>query len=469
MTGYQALLSRVLKDIRPSTQTIRTIEPLAKQLVAEIQELLDRIAAGCRVQVEGSVAKGTYLEGQHDIDIFAFFPVDTPRAKLEEATLDLGRRWAEGRGAEHRVAYAEHPYVTVKLVHEGLSFDVDVVGAYLVDSTQNLKSAVDRTRFHTQYIKSRMTPRLRDQVLLTKRFMRGTKVYGSEVRVGGFSGLLCEVLTIAHGSFLDLLRGARDWSRGHVIDVEGLCPSATEDFDAPLIVIDPTDGGRNAGAAVSVEKMTRFIHAARSFMDEPSERFFFPRPRKPYARAKLRRILEGRRTRIFVLEFAKPDVIDDIIYPQMERMVTLLRGQLEDQGFVLSGPRSGAVVEGDGMMYVLLELAISSLPNVEKRYGPTVDRAEHARKFLLKHSQAHPYLEGDRWCVDAPRRFSDAEDLLRFVLRDNPQDILPSHVARALKSGWKIRSDDDAIGSAGRQVRLMLTEHFEGVFPWDVR
>jgi tRNA nucleotidyltransferase (CCA-adding enzyme) len=355
----EVILKQVLEAIRPSADTRANVDSLAREATAEISSILAGLVPGCTVEVEGSVAKGTYLESRHDLDVFAFFPPDTPRETLEETVLTLGKSWAKTRGAGYEIAYAEHPYVKVFLTHEGADFAVDVVGAYLIDSTADLISAVDRTRFHTEYVKTRMTPGLRDQILLTKQFTRGTGVYGSEVRTGGFSGLLCEVLTLSHGTFLDLLGAAKDWQPGQVVNMEhvGL---PVKDFKAPLIVIDPTDANRNAGAAVSLSKMGIFIQAARSFLEDPSERFFFPQARRPFTKSRLKKIRRERGTRLLVVTFQKPNVIDDILYPQIDRMVKSLRGQIEEFGFSLLGPETGGVCEEGGRIHLLLELGVSS-------------------------------------------------------------------------------------------------------------
>ena len=41
--------------------------------------------------------------------------------------------------------------------------------------------------------------------------MKGVGVYGAEIRVGGFSGYLCELLTLSFGSFTDILKAVSDW------------------------------------------------------------------------------------------------------------------------------------------------------------------------------------------------------------------------------------------------------------------
>ena len=466
MTNYRSILSSALGQIKPSPETRGRVASLAARLVGEVQEVADAVAQGSKVEIHGSVAKGTYLEGRHDIDVFVFYPEDASREQLERNTLRIGREWARRRGVEYSIAYAEHPYVKAFVEEDGRPLEVDIVGAYLIESTVDLLSAVDRTRFHTGYVRERVGPRIRDQILLTKQFMKGTGVYGSEVRIGGFSGLLCEILTIHAGGFLNLLRSARCWKVGEVIDPEGKNPSASDRFQAPLVVVDPTDGNRNAAAAVSKDRMARFVHAADAFLREPSEAFFFPRRREPPSAGDLAELARARGTRLTVLSFEKPEVVDDIVYPQVERMINSLRGQLEEHGFSIEGPSSGNVCEEGGRIWILFEIGVHNLPLVERRLGPTVERTEHARRFLQKHAGASPYLEGDRWCVDVERRYPDAEGLLRHILDNNPHGILPKHLARAIAGGYRLASNRDAFRS-GPDVRLMLVEHLLPRFPWE--
>ncbi len=463
---HKALLSEIRELIRPSEDTRRRIREITGRIKEGISRKAHGICPQCRVEVEGSVAKGTFLEGQHDIDIFVFFPPCTPRKDLEELILDLGKEWAEDQGLEYEIAYAEHPYVTVKFALDKDTCEVDIVGAYDVDSTRDMKSAVDRTKFHTQYVRQNLDPQLRDQVLLTKQFMSGIGTYGSEIRIGGFSGLLCEVLIIAHGSFLNLLRAAANWEKGHIIDVENL-GGEHPDFREPLVVIDPTDGQRNAAAAVTEQKFSLFIHAARSFIKRPRRTFFLPREIEPMGKDELLKKIQDRGTQLVIFRFKRPEVIDDIIFPQVGRLVSSMSRRLADHGFTLVGPSTDLVRQEGDQINVLFELGVHSLPRIEKRYGPRIDRAEDCEKFLEKHRESHPYIEGDKWCVDTERKFWEANSLIWHVLSNNPQGIIPNYVAGGMEKGWSLARDEKAIDSAGPRVREMLTQHFRRVLPWE--
>lgn len=90
------------------------------------------------------------------------------------------------------------------------------------------------------------------------------------------------------------------------------------------------------------------------------------------------------------------------------------------------------------------------------------------RSFLKKHAVRHPFLEGAKWCVDAPGRFSVAQNYLKFILSENPQGILLSHLGRVLSKGWKLLTGNQLVSSKSQMIRLILTNHFERMFPWEV-
>lgn len=88
--------------------------------------------------------------------------------------------------------------------------------------------------------------------------MAMTGTYGSEFKVGGFAGYLCELLILHYGTFEETLKAAINWKFGHKIDIEGY--GTADKFKDPLIVIDPTDEKRNVGAALRLDRMAEFIN-----------------------------------------------------------------------------------------------------------------------------------------------------------------------------------------------------------------
>ncbi len=53
-----------------------------------------------------------------------------------------------------------------------------------------------------------------------KKFVKAAGVYGAEVKIQGFSGYVCEVLTLKFGSFLETLRHLSRIKQGEIVTLE---------------------------------------------------------------------------------------------------------------------------------------------------------------------------------------------------------------------------------------------------------
>ncbi|HQQ25676.1 MAG TPA: nucleotidyltransferase domain-containing protein, partial [Methanomassiliicoccales archaeon] len=175
-----SLEEEVLRKLRPRAGTVRRLEEAVERLKRSTDASISRSGLDLRTMLVGSVAKGTYV-GEPDIDLFVLFPEDVERKDLERVGLRIGQ---EVLGGETR--YAEHPYTHGEM--DG--FEVDLVPCYEVKDASQIRSAVDRTPFHTRFVLSHLDDGKRDQVLLLKQFMKGIGVYGAEAKVQGFSGYL---------------------------------------------------------------------------------------------------------------------------------------------------------------------------------------------------------------------------------------------------------------------------------------
>ena len=208
----------ILKEIKPTLKEKKEIVKIANYLIDYINLTCEKENIQAKAIIVGSVAKETFLRGKSDIDIFLCFSLDTPINELKEKGLYLGYKCSDkfnGIASEH---YASHPYVTSLISN----FEVDFVPCYNISDSSQLKSAVDRTILHTKYIQANLNEKQKDEVLLLKKFMDEIKTYGSEFKVGGFAGYLCELLILKYGTFENTLKNASSWHYGTVIDLEDL-------------------------------------------------------------------------------------------------------------------------------------------------------------------------------------------------------------------------------------------------------
>jgi tRNA nucleotidyltransferase (CCA-adding enzyme) len=122
------LKKSILSRIKPSYKEYSRMENVASQIIDRINIILkNKGLKNVTIKMVGSAARGTWLTGSHDLDIFISFPIDTEREELEKLGLSVGREVAKeaDKWDEH---YAEHPYI--KMVYKG--FNVDLVPCYNV-------------------------------------------------------------------------------------------------------------------------------------------------------------------------------------------------------------------------------------------------------------------------------------------------------------------------------------------------
>ena len=415
--SLEAVLSAVEARVTPDEAERARFEQVAGELRERTLSALSDLDVEGDVVLVGSTARGTWLSGDRDIDMFVRLPAGLDRSELVQYGLTIGHEVLP----EGREEYAEHPYV--KGTYEG--FDVDLVPCYDVEDAEHIQSAVDRTPFHSTYLEENLDDELARDVRLAKRFLKGIGAYGSDLRTRGFSGYLTELLICEYGGFVPLIEAAAEWHPPVELDPED---HGRETFTDPLVVIDPTDPERNVAAVLSAENLARFQHYSRELLQDPREELFFPPEREPISAAELRAHVRERRTTPVAVVFEAPDVVDDQLWPQLRRTLGGVIDGLDDHAFDVF--RADAFVEEtegpadeQGQAVLFLELASPTVPAVSRHIGPPVSVRSHAEGFYEKYDRERddgndnrlygPFLVEDRYIVERPREFTDASEYLR--------------------------------------------------------
>jgi tRNA nucleotidyltransferase (CCA-adding enzyme) len=450
---------QVLDRIRPTDGERRRLSEVSKEIIKKIEERAGRMDKRIYARLLGSTSRGTWLRTEKDMDVFVFFPVGYSKKALEKVVTDIGMEILTN--PEKR--FAEHPYIKGSY----MDFEVEIVPCYGVDSAQSIMSSVDRTPFHDAFIKKRVAGR-EDEVRLLKQFLKGIGVYGAEAKVQGFSGYLCELLVIEYGSFQGVLEAATGWRPGHIItfkeetDIHRL----KKKFPSPLILTDPVDDNRNVASALSPGNFSRFIYASKGYLKGPREEFFFPRQRK-VEKDRLIELSRERGTDLLGVIFEVPEVVDDILYPQMRKGLGVLKDLLSHHGFeVINGE---FIVAGRAMF--LFELQSAGLPGGVLHRGPEVNTM-HEPRFLQKYRDnpralTDPFIQGDRWYVFLKRKFTEAHVLLEKYLSKKKLDRrgVPKYVAKGIeKKGFLLKA-----GEALFEDEFLpgLMDYLDPVFPWE--
>jgi len=458
------LLEAVLRRCEPTPEERERVGGTVSKVVDALNSVIRIMGVNATVEVEGSFAKDTWLSGDVDVDIFILFPLDTPVDTLERMGVEAAEKAAMLLGCQSVRRYASHPYLT--LLVDGYMFDV--VPAYKVSSPAEMRTAVDRTPFHTRYIKRKLaeSPGLAGEVRLLKRFAKGIGVYGAEIKVEGFSGYLVELLAVHYGSFMKCLSmAATEWRPFKtVIDPEGHYAEAREAlkrFREPLVVVDPVDRNRNVASPVSLQSMCTFIAAARHFLRRPGINFFYP-PKQAVDIDALRAALSGRG--IVAVKTVIPPISEDVLWGQLKRVARALAEGLERHGFRVYGTTAWASA---GEAILLLELEEPVLSELVKHYGPPV-YSGHDMAFLNKYmrggSVSGPFIENDRWVVIKRRKVRDVRTAVLSLVQGHG---MGGQVAEAMRTRCEIFVGDEVVGASSDKSYLeYLADWVRRIPPW---
>ena len=398
---FDAVVEAVRQRVDPDPDERARLDDAVDTLTNRVREALSDLPVDADIVQVGSTARGTWLAGDRDIDLFVQFPPDLPREDLEAYGLTVGRAVLP----DGREEYAEHPYT----VGEFEGFSVDLVPCYGVDAATDIQSAVDRTPFHTKYLEAKLDDDLAADVRVCKQFCKGIGVYGSDLRTRGFSGYLVELLVAEYGGFRPLMEAAADWHPPVRFDSEDHGQATFEDA---LVMIDPTDPERNVAAVLAAENVARLQHYARELLADPDILLFFPEERDPLASDELGAAIERRGTTPLALTFETPDLVEDDLYPQLRKSLGGVTDALERHGFDVL---RSTVLADDEQSVLLAELEVFERPTIERHEGPPVHVREHARNFFEAYADRDvtgPFVDGDRYVVERERPYQTARDLL---------------------------------------------------------
>ena len=397
----------ILKDIKPTEDEKNHIDEVSSSIMNFLQDMCGSNDIDAQVNLVGSVAKNTALKGKSDIDIFIAFPLDTDKKDLKDYGLKLAHACCDEFDGIPEHHFASHPYVTTHIK----GCEVDIVPCYAIEDGSQLKSAVDRTILHTRYVKEKLKEGQDDEILLLKRFMAMTGTYGSEFKVGGFAGYLCELLIIHYGNFENTLKAAINWKFGEIIDLEEYGTSGQ--FNDPLIVIDPTDENRNVGAALRLDKMAEFIQSARNYIfSDNKEDYFYPLKRN-LNKDDILNEFKSRNSDLIALRFDIPDMPLDTLHPQLKKTCEALERKLNDEEFNVfkADYWSDEIING----VILLEMASSKLNDITVNVGPKVFINNACENFVKKYGRQNCYVQGDFLVHSQKREFNNAVDLISHI------------------------------------------------------
>jgi len=457
--AFKRLRSWILKKISPTPRDVILEKAFARELSEKLEKAIGKEA---RVHFVGSTARDTGLAGDKDVDLFVSFPRDKTRDYIVKKTITATKKTIKANWVMH---YAEHPYLQAVI----RGFRVEVIPCFQTNPHEPIKSAVDRSPLHMTYLQKRLTGEQKKDVRLLKQFLKNAGIYGAELRIKGFSGLLCEYLILNYRSFWNLVTSASKWRPPVAIDLEGYYPpsEAIKKFsNQPLVFIDAIDRNRNVAAAVSETNLYKFISLCQTLYANPGEESLFltkpldvkqiradlTRLRKESVVERLQEKLGGklpttiqtaawRAMKIILLKFSKPSVVEDVLYPQLEKTTAAIRKHLELNDFRVFATTS---FTDDSNAYILLVLPTLERSALVRVSGPPANDAIAVKKFLAKHANAvrGPYIEGSKVYVEELRENNNAEEFLKREI-ENPESLgIASHLKNPIRKAVLLKDDE---------------------------
>ncbi len=350
----------------------------------------------------GSGAKDTWLAGSHDIDIFVMFDYQKFAGQSAELS-DLLQPVLKKAFTGVRRLHGSRDYFQVK--YKQITFEV--IPILKISQASEARNITDISPLHAAWVKKEVQDK--DQVRLTKQFLKAHQLYGAESHIKGLSGYVVEILIAYYGSFENLLKASQQWTVKEVIDISKYYPRQDVLFhlnksktQSPLIVIDPVDKNRNASAALSEEKFFLFKKVGREYLDKPAQKFFV---KEEISFARLRQSGKGNLIFVTVLPLSgKEDVVGSKILKVFEFFKKRLQPfKLKEAGW-----------DGD-RMYFFVERR--EVPKEAVMKGPPLGLEEHVRRFRKKYKKA-VFEEKGRLMTKVPVRNPYLEKYVMTLLKE---------------------------------------------------
>ena len=366
----------ILAAIKPSKKEEKQFSTSANGFL----RTLNAVLVDAKAILGGSGAKGTWLSGNHDVDIFVLFDYK----KYANMSAELS-------GLLEKSLKKTFPKVKIERLHgsrdyfqfayRGLLFEV--VPILKIAKAERALNITDISPLHSAWV-NKHAAKVKDDIRLLKQFCKANNMYGAESYIGGFSGYVLEILTAHYGSFEKVLKAAQKWKEKEVVDPSAFYKTKelalfhinTSKLQSPLIVVDPVDKNRNAAAALSKEKFLLFKELAKKYLQKPAEDFFV---KEKITVDSLRQKYKGKGTLVFVT-VTPTEGKEDAVGAKILKVFEFLRERL--LGFSLV--HGGWVWDkgSEGLFYFVLKK--KELSAEEIRVGPPLKLKEYVEDFKKK-------------------------------------------------------------------------------------
>ncbi|PNV79798.1 MAG: CCA tRNA nucleotidyltransferase [Fervidicoccus sp.] len=427
----------VLKWIKPRKEDRDKAMKVFSEVKEKLEKAIGKTYSNFEVVLEGSMAKDTWLRNNPEMDVFVIFNEELTKDELRNFVNRLAKELSE---LSPITSYAEHPYLTLSIG----KFSIDIVPALKIESINKPRTAVDRTPLHTKFVLEHTDETLRDEIRVAKAFMRGIGVYGAEVKVGGFSGYLIELLIIKYGGFRELLKASKTWKPPIVIGLKDMPEKAKELKErypnSVMLFPDPVDDKRNVAAALTKKKLGEFIMASELYQRNPNIFYFFEKIEDIALKEFNKFPLEIYSEHVIVVDLLlERGLHPDVLWGELKKVASSIKIELEKVGFTVANCESWTNEKKRAAVACRLEERV--LEPISYVVGPPFVLRENSIKFIEKYLLSP--MSGP-WIDDSGRLHSLTIRKKRSplqVIEEGLNNILPEDLRRGEFKVYRLTKD----------------------------
>ncbi len=422
------IIQDVLLNIKPSKEEEKKLAKLVDSILTPLNKELAKI--GAVAVIGGSGAKKTWLSGNHDLDVFVKFDCEhymKQNSELSNLLEIVLRKVFAGKNLER--VHGSRDYFN--LFHD--KFIIEIVPVLDIRKPEDALNITDVSPMHAEWVSWMVSKNkgIEDQIRLTKAFCRANNIYGAESYILGFSGYICEILTIYYGSFIGLLENAKSWQLREIVDprkhykdkAEVHLKVNADKLRSPIVIIDPVQKDRNAAAALSKEKFDEFRRVAKGFLENPSVDFFKKKVvSKEMLIKKVKKTGKDQmKNQLFVIYASPLKGKRDVVGSKLLKVFEFIESNFKrnefkiiEKGWQWSG-KDFADEKNDAMMWFIVP--DEELSEKVKRMGPPVSAKEFFEDFKAAHKDI--VIENKRAYAFVKRTHRTAGQLLETLKKDN--------------------------------------------------
>lgn len=388
-----------MKGLRPDRSVIGKVNLAVRKLNKALQRNKIKAVA----VVGGSLAKGTFIKGDYDVDLFVKFDYSY---KDKDISKILGKVLKKAFPRTVLV-HGSRDYFQIKG-----KINYEIVPVLDITDAKKAINVTDMSPMHVEWVKKHNYV---DDIRLAKQFCKAQNCYGAESYIKGFSGHVLDILTIYYKGFTPLVKAAAKWKPKVVIDHNNYYKGkAIEQMNiskiqSPLIVIDPILPERNAAAALSLENFNIFVDAANRFIKKQSKEFFV---KKEITIAELKK--KAKNNKLVLLDVESLKGKEDIIGGKLLKAFTFIKNQLKFHDFRLIEAGWEWDKEKNALFWFITDK--KDLSEYKEHIGPPLKAKEFAEEFRKKHKDV--FIKNKRLYAKVKRDFTKAEDFVKYLIKE---------------------------------------------------